>query len=313
MPRQRTARTAVLGAAVPRTRPGSYSFRSANALRRRLVAGGLVLLSIVLITIYFRESAGGALHRVQSAGSTVLYPFEVAANRVARPFRDAYSYTSGLVHAKSENRRLRSELDAARQQLIQNNTAAQQNTELMAKLHYVRGPTFPKGYRFVAADVTSRPDINFGQQIVVAAGTSSGIRQGDPVVTQDGLAGVVTLVAGHAAAVTLLTDETSAVSARDAASAAPGIVQHAQGGNGKLTLNRVTKDLVVNRGDTIVTAGWRAGKLSSLYPKNIPIGKVVSVGQSDVDLYKQIQVQPFVNFSTLDSVLVLVPIKPGRP
>ena len=48
-----------------------------------------MLLSLVLITIYFREPAGGGLHGVQSAGATVLRPFEVAAepDRRALPRR----------------------------------------------------------------------------------------------------------------------------------------------------------------------------------------------------------------------------------
>jgi rod shape-determining protein MreC len=304
----------VSGAAAPRSRPGSYSFRSATALRRRLVAGALVLLSIVLMTIYFRESAGGALHRVQSGGSTVLHPFQVAATRIARPFRDAYSYTTSLVHAKSQNKKLRAELDRTRQHVIQNDVAAQQVAELRAQLKYVSGPTFPKDYRYVAADVTGRPDQDFSAQLDIAAGTSSGVRRNDPVVTPDGLVGVVARVARHAALVTLLTDETSAASAKDLATNAPGIVQHGQGG-GTLAFNRVGKDKVVKPGDLIVTSGWRAGSLSSLYPKGIPIGRVLTVSQTDVDLFKQIQIQAFVDFSKLDTVLVLVPKKPvpGSP
>ena len=72
MPRNRSARLAVLGAGAQRSRPVSYSSRQASAVRRRIVAAVLVLLSIALITIYFRESSGGGLHRVQSAGATVL-------------------------------------------------------------------------------------------------------------------------------------------------------------------------------------------------------------------------------------------------
>ena len=70
------------------------------------MAGSLVLLSIVLITIYFREPVGGGLHGVQSTGATVLRPFEVGATRVAQPFRDGYGWFSGVLHAKSENGRL---------------------------------------------------------------------------------------------------------------------------------------------------------------------------------------------------------------
>ena len=69
----------------------------------------------------------------------------------------------------------------------------------------------------------------------------------------------------------------------------------------------------MNAGDTIITAGSPAGsKLASLYPRNIPIGFVSSVGQNDTDIFKEIQVQPFVDFSSLESVLVLIP-KPATP
>ena len=42
-----------------------------------------MLLSLVLITVYFREPVGGSLHGVQSGGATVLRPFEVVSERVA--------------------------------------------------------------------------------------------------------------------------------------------------------------------------------------------------------------------------------------
>jgi cell shape-determining protein MreC len=59
-----------------------------------------------------------------------------------------------------------------------------------------------------------------------------------------------------------------------------------------------------------VTAGTRSARFPSLYPRNIPIGRVTSVGQTDTDLYKQIQVEPFADFGSLDSVAVLVTRKP---
>ena len=77
--RNRSARIAVLGSPAPRSRPAGLSSRSATAVKRRVVAGVLVLLSLVLITVYFREPAGGGLHGVQSTGATVLRPFEVGA------------------------------------------------------------------------------------------------------------------------------------------------------------------------------------------------------------------------------------------
>jgi cell shape-determining protein MreC len=110
------------------------------------VAGVLVLLSITLITIYFRESAGGGLHQVQSAGATVLRPFEVAADRVSRPFRDAYGYFAGLVHAKSENNRLRQTVEQLRQKETLNQAAASENADLRKKLNFVNSPSYPRDY-----------------------------------------------------------------------------------------------------------------------------------------------------------------------
>jgi rod shape-determining protein MreC len=265
------------------------------------VAAVLVLLSIALITIYFRESSSGGLHRVQSAGATVLRPFEVAADRVSRPFRDAYSYFAGLVNAKSENNRLRSEVDQLRQEATQNAAAASQNADLLKKLHFVNSRNFPRNYGYVGADIVAQPPSAFVQQVVIGAGSASGVQLNDPVVTDAGLVGTVIRVANHESLVGLLTDDTTWVSAIDVKTRAGGIVKAGS------SFEHVSKDQRVNPGDGLVTAGWKSGTLSSIYPPNIPIGQVTSVGQNDVALYKSIQVQPYVDFKTLSSVLVLIP------
>ena len=79
-------------------------------------------------------------------------------------------------------------------------------------------------------------------------------------------------------------------------------MRHARGTRETLVLDRVRKQDVVRRGDDIVTAGWRASGFSSLYPKGIPIGEVTSVGQTDTDLFQQVQVDPYVDFGSLDAV-----------
>jgi rod shape-determining protein MreC len=310
--RNRSARIAVLGSPAPRSRSAGLSSRSATALKRRVVAGVLVLLSLVLITIYFREPADGGLHGVQSAGATVLRPFEVASDRVARPFRDAYGWFAGLIHAKSENARLRQQVDLLTQRVIQNTNSAEENADLRRQLHYIGLPRFPQDYRPVPTDVISRPPTEFQQQVVIAAGSSNGIRVDDPVVTADGLVGKVTRVAGHQAQVTLLTDPNLKVSALDLETQATGIVGHGEG-PGTLTLDRVQKSQVLRPNDTIVTQGWRWGHLTSVYPAGIPIGYVGGASQSEVDLYWQAQVTPRVHFDSLRTVIVLVKKDRNRP
>ena len=166
----------------------------------------------------------------------------------------------------------------------------------------------------MVAEVIGRPAGAFTQAIVIAAGANNGVRANDPVVTADGLVGVVTRVTSGTARIQLLTDEEAAASAIDLRTGATGIVRHARGTRETLVLDRVRKQDVVRRGNEIVTAGWRAGSLSSLYPKGIPIGRVTSVGQTDTDLFQQVQIDPYVDFGALNAVLVLVPTeRGGRP
>jgi rod shape-determining protein MreC len=271
-----------------------------------------VLLSLVLITVYFRESASGSLHGVQSSGAAVLRPFEVGANRVAAPFRDTYGWFSGLIHAKSENARLRAEVDKLRTQAIQNVNAAQENTTLRSQLKYVGLPRFPQDYRPVPTDVISGAPNEFQQQVGIAAGSSSGIRRNDPVVTPDGLVGKISSVAGHTAQVTLLTDANNAVSALDVKHQAAGIVSHGEGPS-TLALDHVQKSQVLREGDLVVTQGFKYGPLTSIYPYGIPIGTVSGATNSEVDLYWNAQVRPFVHFDSLHSVIVLVPKRRNQP
>jgi rod shape-determining protein MreC len=306
-------RVATLGSPVRRTVAPSYSSRTTGPLKRRLVVGLLVLTSLAMITVYFRESPNGGLHDFQSVAASAMRPFEVGAQRVARPFRDAYGWVAGLFHAKSENEQLRQDLEDLRQLMIQNAAAARDYEEVVRLLRYKQGPKFPQdfsGDRAVAAAVLSNPEGEFEQRITIAAGSSSGIRRYDAVVTADGLVGHVAQVLRDQALVTLITDKESAVSARDVSTGALGVLRHGEGS--ALFLDRVAKTKRVRAPDLIVTAGRRQGRLPALYPQGIQIGYVASVGQTDIDPYQDVQVVPFVDFTDLDSVLVLVGNEP-RP
>ncbi len=306
MSRQRSARSAALGLTVRRI-PTTSSPRGGGPLRRRLVIGVLVLASLVLISLSFRSDGGGPLSGVQSAGATALRPFAVGFERIAQPFRDVYGWADSLLTAQSEAEELREEVRDLRQRAIQSEFALQENVSLRELLEYIDGPRFPADFDPVAAEVIGRPAGAFTQAITIAVGAENGVRVNDPVVTADGLVGVVTRVTSGTARVQLLTDEEAAASAVDLRTGATGIVRHARGTRETLVLDRVRKQDLVRRGNEIVTAGWRAGALSSIYPKGIPIGKVASVGQTDTDLFQQVQIDPYVDFGALDAVIVLVP------
>ncbi len=271
----------------------------------------LVLVSLALLTVYFRESSGGGLHSLQSTGSSVLRPFEVAANRVAQPFRDAAGWVGGLSGARSDNKKLRRELAQARADVTRYQVAAQENTQLKKLLRYRESASFPQGFRPLATSVFARSAGQFDQRVVVGVGSADGVQANDPVVTADGLVGQVTRVYSHVAQVTLVTDEASFVSVLDLKTGASGLLRHSDSGS-SIIMDEVPKAEQVGPGDVIFTAGWRSGKLSSIFPRGIPVGVVSSVNQTDIDPNKQIEVRPLVDFGGLQYMFVLAR-KSGSP
>jgi rod shape-determining protein MreC len=267
---------------------------------------GLVVLSLGLLTASYRSTA---LDPVESTAASVLRPFQIASHRVARPFRDAANWTHGLFNARSENKRLQAENARLRQLNAKLQNAFQENALLHKELRYVTGPSFPKNYDEVGARVLSSPS-SLDQSVTISAGRNQGIEVDDVVLTDQGLVGTISKVLGSEARVTLITDPASAVRAVDAQNlSAVGILEHGTGPT-SLVLDNVGKDKPqVGSGDMIMTAGSAPGPLQSLFPRNIPIGFVSSVSQTDTDIYQNIQVTPFVDVSSLESVLVLIPKK----
>jgi len=275
---------------------------------RRAVLAVLVLVALALLTISFRSPTSGILHDAQSYGADALRPFQVAAVRVARPFRDAYNYVDGLARAKSENKKLEKMVRDYRAQALLNASAVQQNNDFKKLLQFESGPQYPQDFRAINAAVISFPSGAFSQQVVIDAGSDSGIHLNTPVVSADGLVGKVTQVGHTTSVVTLLTDPNSAVPARDLKTHVSGLIRHGQGGT--LILDRVSKDQVVNRGDWIITRGTVDRRYPDEYPYGIPIGRVVAVGTGDIASFLTVQVQPLASISSLDAVAALVPKHP---
>ncbi len=300
----------MLASSVQRSKPTPYPSKARSALIRRTVVVVLVLAALALVTIAFRSPTGGALHDVQGAGSTALRPFQIAATRVAQPFRDAYDYVHSLANAKTENKRLKKENRALRMSALIASGRAAKYPALVKLLHFEQGQAFPNDYRPVNAGVISFPGGPFTHSLTIAAGSSSGIRRNSPVVSGDGLVGIISNVFSDTSKVTLLTDPSSFVAARDLRNGVRGIVELGPGNT--LALSQVPKQFSVKEGDEIVTDGTHSARYPDLYPYGIPIGRVSSVGVTDTAIFLQVQVQSFANLGSLDAVAALVPTKRHR-
>lgn len=281
--------------------------------RRRAILALLVAASLALLTAYFGESAGGALHGLQRGVLAVLAPIEEGAGRTLKPGRDLIDWAGEVMDAKGENRRLRRERDALRRRLAAAETAARENEELRGLVGLARSEGFPGGYAPLTARVIGRSPTVWYATVTIDKGRSAGIRTDQPVIGPEGLVGRVTALTAGSALITLITDHTSAVSAEVLPSGAGGVVKPAVGDPDDLLLDYIEKGRPVRKGQTVITAGWRSDRLASLFPRGIPIGRVTEASIEERATYQRVHIEPFAELRRMDLVQVLTGGAAGPP
>lgn len=266
--------------------------------RRRAVLGLFVALSIILLSAFFGASSGGVLGSLQSGFLDVFSPIQQGASTLLTPVRDVIGSIDDVVHATSQRDEYRHE----------NHVLLAQNASLQAdRRHYLElSKLFTldqrlnvSSYAQITAQVINESPSVWYAHVTISAGSSSGVHDNDVVIDGDGLVGRVSTVSNDAAEVTLITDSTSAVAARDAESGVWGIVQAAAGSSNQLLLG-FPSGPQVSVNDLVVTAGTTPHGTSE-FPPDIPIGRVTSIDSSTGD----ISVEPNANVKQLEDVQVL--------
>ena len=277
--------------------------------RRRAALLIFVTLSIGLLTVYFGESAGGGLHAIQRGAQEVLAPIEEGASRAFKPFRDAINWTGDVFDAKSENKELKEEVANLREDLAAAQTDQREAEQLRGLVDLPEDELFPQNTDAVTARVIARSPTSWQSSIQIDKGSSAGIEKDMPVIAagaeNGGLAGKVTSVSGGTATVTLITDESSAVSAQVMPDGAAGIVKPTVGDPSDMLLDFIEKGRPVSTDTTVITSGSRSDRFESLFPRGIPIGRVTEVDAEERELYQRVHIEPFADLKRMDIVQVL--------
>jgi rod shape-determining protein MreC len=281
--------------------------------RRRAVLGLLVVSSLILLTAYFGERSGGALHNVQRGILQVVSPIQEGASRALKPVRDLFGWVGDTVSAKGDLKDTRAERDQWREEAIHNAAAARENGQFRGLLSIDSQPKSLKAYAPVTArTIGSSPNLWY-VKITIDKGTSSGIHEEMPVIASDGrsdtnsgLIGKVESATGNASIVRLITDAALAVSARTVKGNAIGLVQPSPGNPHDLIMRYVPKDQAVSKGDVVVTAGTTSQRsdLGSVYPPDLPIGRVTRVDEAGA-ANQLPHLRPFVDLRRVEYVQVL--------
>lgn len=273
--------------------------------RRRAVLGLLVASSLILLTVYFGESAGGGLHSVQRGVLDAVAPVQEGASRVLKPVRDLFGWAGDTVDAKGQLKDVRKERDTLRQQLVESQAklreAGQLKDQELLNAKHGLADNAPVRARVIAKD----PNIWF-DQVTIDKGTSHGIQRNQAVINGQGLVGRVTEVTGSTAIVTLVTSHKTQVGATVSESGVDGLVSVEQGHPTELVLKSLAGKDEVAQGETVVTSGTTStvGRFPSPYPKDIPIGRVTRIDEQGSD-DQQAHVAPFADLRRLDLVEVL--------
>ena len=273
--------------------------------RRRAVLGVLVALSLVLLTVYFGENGGGFLHGVQRGTSAVFSPLEKGVNVVFQPVSNFTHWTGDVFHAKKENKQLKKEVQQLRGQLAQAQTAERDAAELRGLVGLQRTSNFASQGKLVTARVISRSPTVWYSNVVINAGSSDGVHLNDPVIASGGLAGKISQVTGGQSTVTLITDQSSNVSAQVMPDGSSGIVRPDVGDPTNMLLDYIQKGAKISKGDSVLTSGFTSSKLDSLFPRGIPIGKVTKVSPSELEQYQRVHMQPYADLRRMNYVQVV--------
>ena len=273
--------------------------------RRRAALAVFVGLSIVLLTAYFGESPGGVLHALQKGTQEALAPIESGASKALKPVRDLFGWFGDTLDAKSENEKLRDEVESLRRQVAENQTAKRDAEQLRALVDLHDSEMFPTGTEPITARVIARSPTVWYSSIKIDRGSGDGVRVDQPVIAGGGLAGKVTRVTGGTAEVTLITDASSAVSAQVMPEGASGIIKPEVGQPEDLLLDFIERGRRVTTNATVITSGFVSSRVESLFPRGIPIGRVTEVDLDEVELYQRVHVKPFADLRSIDYVQVL--------
>lgn len=256
--------------------------------------GGAVLASVlvacVLILSAQAPGRGGRGTVLQSWILTASAPVTGSIASISRGFWGAIDSTGELLTARSENGRLRRDLEVRERQLGAERRLAAEGSALPGIVGSV--PILLAEHRSGA------------QSVLIGAGSAQGVAPDSPLAVPAGLVGRVVTVGRGVSRAQLLLDASAAAGARIARTGELGVVRG--DGRGALTLNNIATTSSVARGDLVESAG-----IDGIYPRGIPIGQVDSVSRGN-KLFLEIRVSPAADFARLTDLLLLAPA-PAAP
>lgn len=265
--------------------------------RRATILTTTLVLSFLLMTLQVRHETAVVAFTRQVLLFTVS-PFikltAVTVQGVTGIWRD-YVDLRGV---QEENKGLQRETAMLKRRIDQLEEQALETQRLQALLAMRQASRA----EFLAARVVGKDATNWFKTILLDRGSLEGVRRNQPVLAPDGLVGRVVEVTPTSAKVQLLTDPVNAVGGLIQRTRVTGIVSGNLGAGARVRYLPLMADVVV--GDQVVTSG-----MGGVFPKGIPIGRITAVQRRSGALFQEASLQPAVDLSRLEEVLILTTLE----
>ena len=257
-----------------------------------LASGALLIVSLHLISTGVHP--GDLAARPQSVFLEIISPVDAAFTRLGEGASSVVGDYLDLLHVREENARLRQELARVRSDRALLAELQVENRHLgeLLELRDALGTTA------VAANVIGSDATGLSRTLILASGSSNGIRPGMAVLSNQGVVGKIIAVSPHASRVLLIDDHNSALDGFDQRSRARGIVAGLV--DDGLILKYADRSQDIRNGDTVVTSG-----LDGIFPRGLLVGTIKSVHREGPGLFLGVRIAPAVDFRGLEQVLVI--------
>ncbi len=269
--------------------------RNWRSNRWLLLAFSMFLCAGLIVT-----SQIGLLAPVESIAAAPLNLLSGLFNRLALGLTNGAEDFAELQSLRERNADLEEALAQFQAELVELREIASDYQRLSELLDYTATVS---NQEYLAANVINVDTSGFLRTITLNRGTRDGVALGMPVVTRQGLVGRVLEVSANAARVLLVTDPSSAVSARLQTTRVEGSVVGQLSGNLRMTFIPIGQ--TIQEGDLVITSG-----LGGNFPPDMVIGQVTSIRQFEFELYQEAEVRSLNNFDTLEIVLVVTNFQP---
>ena len=260
----------------------------------------LIALAILVLSIMIHAAASGNTDVFLSqAASVISQPFLDLSSSVTNSADDFLDRFVRTEEVYLKNEKLNERVRELEDKLVDYEKIKRENDQLRKFLELKE--TNPD-YDFEPATVIGRDASSRFASFTIDKGSMDGIRISDPIITSDGLVGIVWEVGSTYSHVRTILDISVEVGVYSISTRDSGIVSGdiTLASDGLCRINYLPKSSGISTGDIFVTSG-----IGGVYPKDLRVGTVKNIALDSNGLSLTAEIVPFADISNITDVIVL--------